>query len=68
MTEKSASAEFSTWIALAVGAVAIAICAVYTSSLWILIPVGLIAGYFGYRAERISRVYLERAFSRRRPR
>jgi hypothetical protein len=66
MTEKSGSVEFSTWVALAFGAIAIAVCAVYSSSLWVLIPVGLIGGYVGYRAEKIARRHVERALSRRR--
>ena len=66
MTEKSGSVEFSTWVALAFGAIAIAFCAVYSSSLWVLIPVGLIAGYVGYEVEKIARRHIERALSRRR--
>ena len=61
---KSGSAEFSTWVALAFGA--IAICAVYSSSLFVLIPVGLIAGFLGYLAERVSRHHIERYLSRKR--
>ncbi|HZZ62120.1 MAG TPA: hypothetical protein VFE63_13265 [Roseiarcus sp.] len=68
MTEKSGSVEFSTWVALAFGAVAIAVCAVYTSSLWILIPIGLIAGYVGYRVEKVGRRHVERELARRRGR
>ena len=68
MTEKSGSVEFSTWVALAFGAIAIGVGAVYTSSLWVLIPVGLIAGYIGYRAEKIGRRYVERELARRRGR
>jgi hypothetical protein len=66
MTEKSGSVEFSTWVALAFGAVAVGIVAVYSSSLWVLIPVGLIGGYVGYRTEKIARRYVETALSRRR--
>jgi hypothetical protein len=68
MTEKSGSVEFSTWVALAFGAIAIAVCAVYSSSLWVVIPVGLIGGCVGYRAEKIGRRYIERELARRRRR
>jgi len=68
MTEKSGSVEFSTWVALAFGAIAIAVGAVYTSSLWVLIPVGLVGGYVGYRVEKIGRRYVERELARRRQR
>ena len=63
---KSGSAEFSTWVALAFGAIAIAICALYSSSLWTLIPAGLVGGYVGYRVERIARFYVERSISGKR--
>ncbi len=66
MTERSASAEFSTWVALAFGAIAIAICAVYSSSLWVLIPAGLVGGALGWWVERMARAYVERALSRKR--
>ena len=65
---KSHSAEFSTWVALAFGAIAVAICAVYSSSLWVLIPAGLVGGAFGWWVERIARGYVERALARRRSR
>jgi len=66
MTETRASAEFSTWVALAFGAIAIAISAAYSSSLWVLIPVGLIGGALGYWVERIARRAFDKAMSRRR--
>ncbi len=66
MTERSGSAEFSTWAALAFGAIAIALCAVFSSSLWVLIPVGLIGGVLGYWAERAARRYVERELAKRR--
>ncbi len=61
---KSASTEFSTWVALAFGAIAIAICGFYSSSLFVLIPVGLLGGVLGYMIERISRSYIERYLRR----
>jgi len=64
-TTMKGSTEFSTWVALAFGAIAIAICAYYSSSLFVLIPVGLVGGYLGYRAERVGRYYLERYLSQK---
>ena len=66
MTEKRASAEFSTWVALAFGAIAIALAAVYSSSLWVLIPVGLIGGALGYGVERVVWRAIEKRMSRGR--
>jgi len=59
------STEFSTWVALAFGAIAIGICAFYSSSLFVLIPVGLAGGVLGYWAERIGRHYIERYLSQK---
>ena len=58
--------EFSTWVALAFGAIAIAICAFFSSSSFVLIPVGLVSGYLGYWAERIGRRYVERYLRQKR--
>ncbi len=66
MTTMKGSTEFSTWVALAFGAVAIAICAFYSSSLFVLIPVGLVGGGLGYWTERIGRHYIERYLSQKR--
>ena len=66
MTTMKGSTEFSTWVALAFGAIAIAICAIYSSSLFVLIPVGLAGGIFGYVVERITRSYIERYLSQKR--
>jgi len=63
MTEMKGSTEFSTWVALAFGAISLAICAFYSSSLFVLIPVGLVGGVLGYWAERIGRHYIERYLS-----
>ncbi len=60
------STEFSTWVALAVGAIAVAVCATFSSSLFVLIPAGLIGAYLGYKAEHILRFYINRALSKRR--
>lgn len=50
---RSASAEFSTWVALAFGAIAIALATVFSSSLWVLIPAGLVGGALGYGIDRM---------------
>ncbi len=59
------STEFSTWVALASAAIAVAIAASYSSALFVLIPAGLIGAYLGYKAERILRRYVERTLSRK---
>jgi hypothetical protein len=66
--EMNGSAEFSTWAALAGAAIAAGLCAIYSSSLWVLIPAALIGGYLGYRGERLCRFYIERAAARSRSR
>ncbi len=68
MTEMSGSVEFSTWVALAVAAIAVAIFMVFSSSLWVLIPAGLVGGGLGYWAERVARRRIEQALSARRER
>ena len=62
------SAEFSTWTALAGAAILAALCAIYSSSLWLLIPAALIGAYLGYKGERLGRYYVERALARSRTR
>ena len=62
------SAEFSTWAALAGAAIVAGLCAIYSSSLWALIPAALIGAYLGYKGERVCRSYIERALSRNRSR
>jgi len=54
------STEFSTWVALAFAAIAVAICASYSSALYLLIPAALVGAYLGYKLERISRRHIER--------
>jgi uncharacterized membrane protein YfcA len=67
MSERIAgSAEFSTWAALAGAAILAGLCAIYSSSLWVLIPSALIGAFLGYKAERVGRSYLERALARNR--
>ena len=62
------SSEFSTWMALAVAAIVAGLCAIYSSSLWVLIPAALIGAYLGYKAEQAGRYYVERALARNRSR
>jgi hypothetical protein len=62
MTE---SAEFSTWAALAGAAILAGLCAIYSSSLWALIPAALAGAYLGFKGERIGRGYLAEYLARR---
>ena len=60
------SSEFSTWVALAGAAIVAGLCAIYSSSLWVLIPAALIGAYLGYKGERLGRYYVERSLARNR--
>ncbi len=60
------SAEFSTWAALAGAAIVAGLAAIYSSSLWVLIPAALIGAFLGYGAERVGLNYVERALARSR--
>ena len=62
------SSEFSTWVALAGAAVVAGLCAIYSSSLWVLIPAALIGAYLGFKGERIGRSYLAHHLAERRSR
>ena len=62
------SSEFTTWAALAGSAIAAGLCAIYSSSPWVLIPAALIGAYLGYKGEQIGRRYIERAMARNRSR
>jgi len=62
------SAEFSTWAALAGAAIVAGLSAVYSSSLWAIIPAALIGAWLGYKGERLCRLAIERALARNRPR
>ena len=66
--EMTGSAEFSTWAALAGAAILAGLCAIYSSSLWALIPAALIGAWLGYKGERLGRFYVERALARSRSR
>jgi hypothetical protein len=65
-TTVKGSTEFSTWVALAFAAIAVAIAASYSSSLFVWIPAGLIGAFLGLIAERLMRRYVERTLSRKR--
>ena len=55
-------------MALAGAAILAGLCAIYSSSLWVLIPAALIGAYGGYKAEQVGRYYVERALARNRSR
>jgi hypothetical protein len=62
------SSEFTTWVALAGAAIVAGLAAIYSSSLWVLIPAALVGAYLGYRGEQIGRHYLEHYLAQRRSR
>ena len=62
------SSEFTTWVALAGAAILGGLCAIYSSSLWILIAAGLLGAVVGYKGEQIGRRTLARYLSQRRSR
>jgi hypothetical protein len=62
------SSEFTTWVALAGAAIAAGLCAIYSSSPWVLIAAALVGAYLGYQGERIGRRYLEQYLAQRRSR
>jgi chromate transport protein ChrA len=62
------SSEFTTWVALAGAAILVELCAIYYSSLWVLVGAGLIGAMLGYKGEQIGRRYLERYLTQRRSR
>jgi hypothetical protein len=59
------SSEFTTWVALAGAAILGGLCAIYSSSPWVLIAAALIGAGLGYRGEQIGRGYVERYLHRR---
>ena len=62
------SSEFTTWVALAGAAILAGLCAIYTSSPWVLIPAALVGAYLGYKGEQIGRRYIEQRLAQRRSR
>jgi hypothetical protein len=62
------SSEFTTWAALAGAAILAGLCAIYSSSPWVLIPAALAGAGLGYKGEQIGRRRLERYLSERRSR
>jgi len=59
------SSEFTTWAALAGAAIGAGVCAIYSSSLWALIPAALVGAWLGYEGERNGRRWLERYLKQR---
>jgi hypothetical protein len=66
--ELTGSSEFATWVALAGAAIVAGLCAIYSSSPWVLIAAALIGAYLGYKGEQLCRAYVETRLSRNRPR
>jgi hypothetical protein len=66
--ELTGSSEFTTWVALAGAAILAGLCAIYSSSPWVLIAAALIGAYLGYKGEQLCRAYVEGRLSRNRPR
>ncbi len=62
------SSEFTTWVALAGAAIVAGLCAIYSSSPWVLIPAALVGAYLGYKGEQIGRRYLEQRLAQKRSR
>jgi chromate transport protein ChrA len=62
------SSEFTTWVALAGAAIAAGLCAIFSSSPWVLIGAALVGAYLGYKGEQIGRRRLERYLSQRHSR
>ncbi len=60
------SSEFTTWVALAGAAIVAGLCAIYSSSPWVLIPAAAVGAYLGYKGERLGRYYVERSLARNR--
>jgi hypothetical protein len=60
------SSEFTTWVALAGAAIIAGLTAIYSSSLWLLIPAALVGAYLGYKGEQIGRRYLQQYLAQRR--
>ena len=66
--DEMGSSEFTTWVALAGAAILAGLCAIYSSSPWVLIPAALVGAYLGYKGEQVGRRYLEQYLQQRRSR
>lgn len=62
------SSEFTTWVALAGAAILVGLCAIFTSSPWLLIAAALVGAFLGYKGEQIGRGYLKGYLAQRRSR
>jgi threonine/homoserine/homoserine lactone efflux protein len=62
------SSEFTTWVVLAGAAILAGLCAIFSTSPWVLIAAALIGAYLGYKGEQIARRYLEQRLAQKRPR
>ena len=62
------SSEFTTWVALAGAAILAALCAIYSSPLWVLIPAALVGAYLGYKGEQVGRRDIEHRLAKKRSR
>ena len=62
------SSEFTTCVALAGAAILGGLCAIYSSTPWVLIAAALIGAFLLYKGERLGRRTLERYLSQRRSR
>ncbi len=62
------SAEFTTWVALAFAAAFAGVCAIFSTSLYALIPAALVGAWLGYLAERRGRSWLSRYVEQRNSR
>jgi hypothetical protein len=53
------SSEFTIWAALASAAILAGLCAIYSSSRWLLMAAALVGPYLGYKGEQVGRRTLE---------
>ena len=53
-------------VALAGAAIVAGLTAIYSSSLWVLIPAALIGAYLGYKGEQVGRRYLQQYLTHKR--
>jgi hypothetical protein len=53
---------------LAGAAIVAGLCAIYSSSPWVLTPAALIGTYLGYKGEQLGRRYLQQYLAHKRSR